>query len=99
MKEVSSNLRVFRRYGRILLPLAGILLLAQGAAIVCGAHWSLVFKGMWSSATFLVQLLRPDLSAFADLLKPALDSIFIALVGTIVGAVLSLFFALMAASN
>jgi phosphonate transport system permease protein len=99
MKEASSNLRVFRRYGRVLLPLAGVLLLAQGAATVCGAHWGLVFKGMWSSATFLVQLLRPDLSAFGDMIKPALDSIFIAIVGTLVGTVLSLFFALMAASN
>jgi phosphonate transport system permease protein len=99
MAAISSNLRVFRRYGRTLSILAVILLLAQGAAVVCGARWGLVFKGMWSSTTFLVQLLRPDLSAFTDMLKPALDSIFIALVGTLAGTVVSLFFALLAASN
>jgi phosphonate transport system permease protein len=99
MSEISSNLRVFRRYGRVLLPLAGILLLAQGAAWVCGARWDLVFKGMWSSMTFLAQLLRPDFSAFADMVKPALDSVFIALVGTFIGTIVSLLFALMAASN
>ncbi len=99
MKEISSNLRIVRRYGRVLGLLAGIGLLAQGAAMVCGAQWGLVFKGIWSSTAFLAHLLRPDFSAFADLLKPALDSVFIALVGTIVGTVVSLFFALMAASN
>ncbi len=99
MAAISSNLRVFRRYGRVLLPLAGVLLLAQGAAWVCGAQWGLVFRGIWSSTTFLAQLLRPDLSAFPSLLKPALDSIFIALVGTFVGTILSILFALMAASN
>ena len=61
MKEISSNLRVFRRYGRTLSILVVILLLAQGAAVVCGARWGLVFKGMWSSTTFLAQLLKPDL--------------------------------------
>jgi phosphonate transport system permease protein len=99
MAAISSNLRALRRYGRVLVPLAGVLLLAQGAAWVCGAQWGLVFKGMWSSTTFLAQLLRPDLSAFPDLVKPALDSVFIALVGTFVGTILSILFALMAASN
>jgi phosphonate transport system permease protein len=99
MAAISSNLRVFRRYGRVLLPLAGILLLAQGAAWVCGAQWGLVFKGMGSSASFLAQLLKPDFSAFADLWKPAFDSVFIALVGTFVGTIISILFALMAASN
>jgi phosphonate transport system permease protein len=99
MAAISSDLRVFRRYGRVVLPLAGILLLAQGAAWVCGARWGLVFQGMGSSTAFLAKLLRPDFSAFPDLVKPALDSIFIALVGTFVGTIFSLFFALMAASN
>jgi phosphonate transport system permease protein len=99
MKEITSNLRVFRRYGRTLSILAVILLLAEGAAVVCGARWGLVFKGMWSSTAFLAKLLRPDFSAFADMLKPALDSIFIAIVGTLIGTVFSLFFALLAASN
>jgi phosphonate transport system permease protein len=99
MAVISSNLRVFRRYGRVLLPLALILLLAQGAAWVCNAQWGTLFKGMWGSTTFLAQLLRPDFSVFPDLVKPALDSVFIALVGTFVGTIFSIFFALMAASN
>jgi phosphonate transport system permease protein len=48
---------------------------------------------------FFVQIVKPDPSAFVELLRPALESIFIALVGTVLGMVISLVFALMAASN
>ncbi|WP_188933680.1 phosphonate ABC transporter, permease protein PhnE [Puia dinghuensis] len=99
MKEISFSLHPLRRYGRVLLVAAGILLLAEGAAWVCGARWGLLFKGIASSTDLLVQLSSPDWSAFADLVQPALNSVFIAIVGTVAGTVISLVFALLAASN
>lgn len=99
MKAISFSLRPLRRYGKVLLPAAGILLLAQGAAWVCGARWGLLFKGLANSTDFLLRLLSPDPSAFPDLFQPALNSVLIALVGTVVGTAISLVFALLAASN
>jgi phosphonate transport system permease protein len=102
MNEISIKpvrLGLFRRYGRVLLPLAGLALLAQGAAWVCGARWDLFFHGIADSMHFLVHILTPELDAFTDMLQPALTSVFIALVGTVIGTVFSLVFALLAASN
>lgn len=102
MNEISfepAPLGLFRRYGRLTLTLTGLLLLAQGAAWVCGARWGLFFHGIADSMHFLVHLLTPELAAFPDMLQPALNSIFIALVGTVIGTVISLVFALLAASN
>ena len=82
-----------------MLGVSVIMLLAQGAARICGADWGLLFRGFGDSTGILVKLLKPDLTAFADLWKPALDSIFIALVGTVIGTAISLVFALLAASN
>lgn len=102
MNEISFNpVKVgwFRRYGRVLLTAVGILLLAQGAAWVCGARWDLLFKGLADSMHFMVHLLTPELGAFPDMLQPALTSVFIALVGTVIGTAISLLFALLAAGN
>jgi phosphonate transport system permease protein len=99
MNANSYRLPLLRRYGRVLLPVAGLLLLAQGAAWVCGARWGLLFNGLAGSTRFLAQLLSPEWSAFGDLVQPALNSVFIALVGTITGTAFSLVFALLAASN
>lgn len=97
--ERSIDARSLLRYGRIALPLAGILLLSWGAAWVCGVSWGHLGSGLYNSLVFLVRILRPDPAAFADMWAPALDSIFIALVGTVMGTVISVVFALLAASN
>jgi phosphonate transport system permease protein len=102
MNEISFNpprLGLFRRYGRVSLVLLGILALAQGAAWVCGARFDLLFHGIADSMHFMVHLLTPELNAFSDMWQPALTSVFIAVVGTVVGTAISLLFALLAASN
>jgi phosphonate transport system permease protein len=96
---LSFGLRPFRRYAKGILPAAGILLLAWGAAHVCGVSWSHLGKGLFESMKFFVRIVKPDPSAFVELLQPALQSIFIALVGTVIGTVISLVFALLAAAN
>jgi phosphonate transport system permease protein len=88
-----------RRWGKSLLALATVFLLAEGAAWVCGASWGAFLKGIIASARFLPRILAPEGSAFLEMLEPALDSIIIALVGTILGAIISLVFALAAATN
>lgn len=99
MKEFLFRLGSFRRYGRIFLVALVLLLLAQGASRVCGARWGLLGKGLAGSGAFLIRLLSPDPAAFADMVQPMLQSVFIALVGTVTGTVISLVFALAAASN
>lgn len=88
-----------RRYRRWILPVAGLALLTEGAALGCDAHWSTLLQGLRSSLVYFSNLLTPEWSAFGELLKPALETIFIALVGTFAGTIVSLFFGLAAASN
>ena len=102
MNEISFKpvrLGLFRRYGRVALFLLGIFLLAAGASRVCDARWDLFFHGIADAMHLMVHLLTPALDVFPDMVQPALDSVFIALVGTVIGTVISLVFALLAASN
>src|ERR1700743_3633768 len=99
MSEISFKLGFYRRYGRMLLVATGILALAWGSSIICGARWDLLFHGLGEAMGFLVKILPPDLSAFGDMWEPALSTVFIALVGTLVGTALAVVFALLAASN
>jgi phosphonate transport system permease protein len=87
------------RYGRYLLPLAILGLLTWLSSRVCHTDWSSLGKGLSESLPYFKNLLAPDWSALGSLLKPALDSVLIALVGTFAGTLLSIFFALSAASN
>jgi phosphonate transport system permease protein len=102
MNEISfkpTRIGLFRRYGRGVISLFVILALATGAARVCDARWDLLFHGVADSMHFLAHLLTPELNAFPEMLQPAFTSVFIALIGTVIGTVISLFFALLAASN
>jgi phosphonate transport system permease protein len=100
MSEISlPKLSFYRRYGQVLLPVVGLLALAWGASYVCGANWGLLGHGLSESFDYLIKILAPDFSAFTGMWQPALDSVFIALVGTVIGTAVSLVFALLAASN
>lgn len=99
MKKHFINPGPLKRLARRGLAVAGVLLLALGAARVCGATWSHLGKGLIGGAQFFVRIVKPDPSAFVELLQPALESVFIALVGTVLGTAVSLVFALMAAAN
>jgi phosphonate transport system permease protein len=98
MNPISYSLRGIRRYQKSLLVVAVITPLAFGASYVCGVRWDMLWKGLAESAT-LVKMMTPEWDAFADMLQPALDSVLIALVGTLLGTVLAIFFAFAAASN
>jgi phosphonate transport system permease protein len=98
MSAISYNFRLLGRYRRGLLVLAVLAPLTVGASWVCGVRWDMLWKGLADSAA-LVKLMTPEWDAFTDMLKPALDSILIAVVGTVLGTLLSLFFAFAAASN
>src|ERR1700722_4940069 len=80
-----------RRYRRWVMPVAVMALLTEGAALGCGARWSILIKGLRESLVFFYKLLTPEWGAFSEMLGPAVQTIFIALVGTFGGAVLSLF--------
>jgi phosphonate transport system permease protein len=98
MNTISYSQRGFYRYRKGLLLLGIIAPLTVGAAWVCGVRLDFLWKGLGDSAAFVLRL-KPDWSAFPEMLQPALESVLIALVGTLLGTVLSLFFAFAAASN
>ncbi|TDX00843.1 phosphonate ABC transporter, permease protein PhnE [Dinghuibacter silviterrae] len=88
-----------RRYRKGVLPVTGMALLTAGAAVVCKVRWDLLYKGLGSGLVYFKNLLTPDVGAFSELLKPALETVLIALVGTFLGTLAALLFGLAAASN
>jgi phosphonate transport system permease protein len=89
----------FRRYQKWLLPAAVLSILVIGAAMICGVNFGGLFKGIASGISFLQGMFPPDWGAFPELVKPAFDSIVLALLGTFWGTLISLVFGLAAASN
>jgi phosphonate transport system permease protein len=89
----------FKRYRKLIIPVIVLLLITEGAAIVCGATFDKLFDGLFKGFAFLGFMFPPDWSAFSEMIMPAVQSILIAFLGTVFGCILSVFFALMAASN
>jgi phosphonate transport system permease protein len=89
----------FKRYRKFILPLIILLAVTEGAAIVCGATFGKLFDGLFRGVAFLGNMYPPDWSAFSEMLEPALQSIVIAFLGTVFGTIISVVFALLAASN
>ncbi|HZY37045.1 MAG TPA: phosphonate ABC transporter, permease protein PhnE [Mucilaginibacter sp.] len=89
----------FKRYRKFIIPLIVLLAVTEGAAIVCGATFDSLFGGLGRGILFLGNLYPPDWKAFSEMADPALKTIIIAFLGTVFGSVMSIFFALMAASN
>jgi phosphonate transport system permease protein len=69
------------------------------AMVLCGIQLDVFQKGIKESFGFINQMFPPSWSDLKELWGPALETISIALLGTIIGSVLSLFIALFAASN
>ncbi|MDR3715487.1 MAG: phosphonate ABC transporter, permease protein PhnE [Puia sp.] len=88
-----------KRYRKRVLPILLLVVLTSGAARVCKVDMSGLGKGLVAGLSFFGGMFPPDWSAFTEMLKPAFDSVIIALLGTFLGTVLSLFFGLAAASN
>ena len=82
-----------------MLPILAIAIAVEGAALVCGANIRGLNSGLINGFAFLGHMFPPDWSAFPELVKPAVDTIIIAVLGTFFGTLISLVFGLAAASN
>jgi phosphonate transport system permease protein len=88
-----------KRYRKWVLPVLALAISVEGAALVCGANIQGLNTGLIRGFAFLGQMFPPDWSAFPDLVKPAVDTIIIAVLGTFFGTIISLGFGLAAATN
>ena len=82
-----------------MLPILATAIAVEGAALVCGANIRGLNSGLINGFAFLGHMFPPDWSAFPELVKPAVDTIIIAVLGTFFGTLISLVFGLAAASN
>jgi phosphonate transport system permease protein len=98
MNTISYRLSGLRRFEKPLLLLLILTPLTLGACRVCGVRWGELWRGIGDSATFVARL-RPEWGAFGDMWQPALVSVLIAFVGTLVGTLFSILFAFAAATN
>lgn len=89
----------FKRYRKFILPIIGLLVVTEGAAIACGATFDKLVTGLVQGISFFKYMFPPDWPAFGDMIEPAFQSIIIAFLGTVFGTILSVAFALFASSN
>jgi phosphonate transport system permease protein len=89
----------FKRYRKFIVPLILLIAVTEGAAIVCGATFEKLQTGLLKGLSFLLYMFPPDWSAFVEMLEPAFQTIMIAFLGTVFGALLSIVFAMFAAAN
>ncbi len=84
-----------------LLTVVGLLALAVWAVIdsvIPGTDWRRI-DGLVGVLRGVGRFLPPDLSGLATLVQPAIETVLIAIVGTLLGAIMSLPVALLGASN
>jgi len=89
----------FKRYRKFIIPLILLAAVTEGAAIVCGATMEKLETGLARGFAFFGYMFPPDWPAFSEMLAPAFQSILIAFLGTVFGSILSVVFAMLAASN
>lgn len=94
----SRWLHPLRQAWHIVLLLAGLLILAQALIVVRAKPQDLV-TGVSGMADILRRAMPPDFSKLPSELWPALETVDIALFGTIAGVVLALPLAVLAAAN
>lgn len=89
----------FRRYRKYIVPVLVLLAVAEGSGLACGASLARLQEGLFKGVAFFGYMFPPDWSAFSEMLQPAFQSIIIAFLGTVFGTLLSVVFAMLAASN
>jgi phosphonate transport system permease protein len=62
-------------------------------------NWGDLVTGIPKGGILISMMFPPDWSAFGDLLKPAFDTVILALIASVIGSILSLLFGLAAAKN
>lgn len=88
-----------KRYRKYVIPLILLIIVTEGAATICGATFTSLIEGLSNGIGFLSHMFPPDWTAFGDMMEPAFQSVMIAFLGTVFGTLLSVVFALLAASN
>ncbi|AYL94477.1 phosphonate ABC transporter, permease protein PhnE [Mucilaginibacter celer] len=96
---IGQNTYSFKRYRKFVLPLISLIIVTAGASFVCDATLFKLRTGILKGLAFLRFMAPPDWTAFKDMLEPALQSMLLALLGTVFGTILSVIFAMLAASN
>ena len=89
----------FKRYRKWIIPVVLLAVVTEGAAIVCGATMEKLETGLSKGGAFFAFMYPPDWAAFSEMLQPAFQSIMIAFLGTVFGALLSVVFAMLASTN
>jgi phosphonate transport system permease protein len=87
------------RYRKTGLQLLVLVLLTYGAAKVCGVNFNNFLGSFIKALSFIGKMYPPEWSGFSQLWEPTLDTLLMALIGTILGSFISVFFALLAAAN
>lgn len=90
---------VLKRYKKIFLLVVVLSLLLWGGAVVCQVDLAILVSGIPKGIDLLRQMFPPEWSAFPELIRPALETVQIAFVGTVFGAALSFIISLFAAHN
>jgi phosphonate transport system permease protein len=88
-----------KRYRKYIIPIVVLLAVTWGTSTVCGASLSELKDGIVKGIAFFGHMFPPDWSAFPEMIEPAFQSILIAFLGTVFGTLLSIVFAMLAASN
>ena len=89
----------FKRYRIPLLVTLCIFILIFLASNLVGFNLRDLIEGFPKGMEVVSFMFPPDWTSFGDMLMPALQTIVMAFLGTIIGSVISLFFGLAAASN
>jgi len=88
-----------KRYRGYLFPVIVLTLLLWGGAVVCRVNLAVLMEGIPHGINLIGHMFPPQWEAFSRLMGPALETVQIAFVGTVFGAILSFFISLFAASN
>jgi len=92
-------MRLLKRYKTYILPSFIFLMLLWGSAIITQVELHTLFAGIPRGVNLLLSMFPPDLSVMPELLYPALETVQIAFVGTVLGICIALFVGMFAASN
>ena len=91
--------KVTRKQLKRIVGFTIFVILFLWSAKLCRVNFDIFQSGMIEGLSFLTELFPPDLSAFSEMIYPAFETILIALLATIFGAVFSFAFALAGAAN
>ncbi len=88
-----------KRYKKPLVYIIAISVLLYLAGKSVHFSWEDLIKGIPNCGMVLKMMFPPDFTAFKDMIKPAFDTVILAFMATIFGAIISVFFGLAAAKN